>query len=1431
MKRIIASALFTAHITSALAGQAGAIEKAQVDQFTLPTLNQENIKQDWQPDFKKLIESGLMKPNQLLVKFKASAIQPSAVFDGFADFKSVRDIFTPAVNLANLKEKITSWKLVTFENGDAIANKFIALQNDPNVEYVAPNLRLKVQGASNDMGAELWGLNNTGATVEFQGANGETYSFETTADVDIDAPEAWDIRSDASDVVVAVIDTGVDYTHPELSNNLWTNPGEIAGNGIDDDGNGYVDDVHGYDFAYRDSDPSDVYGHGTHCAGTIAAEGNNSEGITGVAWSAQLMSVKVLNDAGWGYTSDIIEGILYAADNGAEVSNNSYGMLIWDAVYAEMALQPYADAIQAAAESGMVFAAAAGNDGVNLDEELFTVPASLNLPNVISVAAIDPNGEFAGFSNTGFHHTDIAAPGVAIKSTIPGNQYDFYNGTSMATPHVAGVAALMKAEAPQISAADIKSIIINTADTRSQQAGLVRSNGILNARKALEALSAGCDSFEATNSQHESAGRAYSETTTEGGTCWGSFCWGGTTVTTWYAQGSDENLGTNGSTMVTLTEKSAGFFVTDGSCDSSLDLPPSITLEGRVEDYLAVGDLYTAPGYTATDAEDGDLTSAVQVHNNVDTSVVGNYLVKYEVEDSKGNKVVETRLIHVLEESVARIFLEDPICTFMGPCQPMTTVVNQTFSEPGYFAYDVLDGDLTHMVVSEGEILENLDVIGNRGPVWYSVTDLDGERFEASVYRAVYVVDANNPLIVIEQGEEYYHTFKTYRRDTGSVHPGGEHPEYNAYSPYAIDHVDGVLHEENCTIDNPVDYSVAGDYLVSFTVTDSEGYTDQVYSLVQVIEDDTPPEMSIYCDEHTFVEVNSDWEASKFCVVAGDELDPYPTREFVSNVDITTPGDYEVIYTVADYAGNSDTWTMTVTVVDGTTPSLTSMVAEGGPRSLTISGTAFDPDNNIEKIEVLVHGVEGWDDWVEIDGAEEWSVTLNDIDPDQYGYTARARVTDSTGLVSNPYSGIGTIHDIHVWDSKVETAQAIVDGNNILVSGTASDANGDLDHVVLSVTIDDVLYQFVAEGTYNWSYQFENMDKGEYEISIYAIDAQNHWSKREVVTAKVGYNPPTIDFYEVAGGELSVTVTGNASDVDGDLSRVLIGIGDSTEWHVANGTENFSLTVTGVEAGNQQVRIWALDSEDLGVVEVTTVDVLPASCEDFSATLAEHESAGRAYSETTTEGETCYGTFCFGGTEVTRWYAVGSGEELGTNASTVVTLKEDTAGSGNYIQGTCPVDPQPPVIESYEISELNYNRAVVTGIASDVNDDIDRVVLGLGAVTGILCEGTTSFTCILDYSVHDIAVGAPFGVTLVAYDSLDAASNPESFTITRPDEPQEVCFTDTNANHEAAGRAYLQYNVLYYANGSDAYLGQAADVTSLEQQGQPGNWVKVSSCQ
>jgi subtilisin family serine protease len=292
----------------------------------------------------------------------------------------------------------------------------------------------------------------------------------------ISAPDAWDINTNAHDVVVGIIDTGIDLSHPDLSGNLWTNTGEIPANGIDDDGNGFIDDIHGYDFHNNDGDPTDDNGHGSHCAGTIGGKGNNGLGVAGVAWDVKMAGLKFLGSNGSGYLSNAIRAINYANMMGFPITNNSWGGGGFS--------QVMHDAIQAAGTSGMLFVAAAGNSGYNADYSPM-YPAGYTLSNIISVAATDSADELAYFSNYGANSVDVAAPGVGIYSTYKYGQYATLSGTSMATPHVAGMAAVILGANPQFSALQIKDSILNNTDYKSNLVGMVATKGRVNLFKSL----------------------------------------------------------------------------------------------------------------------------------------------------------------------------------------------------------------------------------------------------------------------------------------------------------------------------------------------------------------------------------------------------------------------------------------------------------------------------------------------------------------------------------------------------------------------------------------------------------------------------------------------------------------------------------------------------------------------------------------------------------------------------------------------------------------------------------------------------------------------------------------------------------------------------------------------------------------------------------
>jgi len=347
-----------------------------------------------------------------------------------------------------------------------------SLTNNAAVEYAEPNIIYHIVGSPNttpndEKYKELWGMNNTGQTIN--GVAG-------TAGVDLGAEKAWEITTGSEKVVVAVIDTGVDRNIADLKDNTWVNTAEMNGKaGKDDDGNGYVDDIYGYDFANNDGDPTDDHGHGSHVSGTIGGKGNNSKDVVGVAWNVKIMGVKFLTAQGSGTLDGAVKSIDYAMKNGAHIMSNSWG--------GGGFTQALYDVIKKANDKGILFVAAAGNTRQNNDITP-TYPASYQVANVVSVAAIDNTGALASFSCYGNKSVHVGAPGVDILSTTPSGLQS-WKGTSMATPHVSGVAALLRAQYPDMTIAEIKERIVKTAKPLAGLKGKTVSGGLVDAYNAL----------------------------------------------------------------------------------------------------------------------------------------------------------------------------------------------------------------------------------------------------------------------------------------------------------------------------------------------------------------------------------------------------------------------------------------------------------------------------------------------------------------------------------------------------------------------------------------------------------------------------------------------------------------------------------------------------------------------------------------------------------------------------------------------------------------------------------------------------------------------------------------------------------------------------------------------------------------------------------
>jgi len=358
---------------------------------------------------------------------------------------------------------------VTLPEGTTVENALATLDGHGSLRYSQPDYIQTIEATPNDPDFDqLWGLHNTGQTGG-------------TSDADMDLPETWDFTTGSDQVIIAVIDTGIDWDHPDLAANMWVNTGETPGDGIDNDNNGYIDDIHGYDFGENDSDPDDTNSHGTHVAGTIGAVGNNGIGVVGVNWNVKLMALKGSNAQHGLPQSATIAALNYAVDHGAQISCNSYG--------GGGSSQASQDSIQNARDNGHLFVAAAGNNGTDNDATPF-YPASYDLDNIISVAATNDTDDIAGFSCFGAVSVDVGAPGVGIWSTVPVSQgsYGSKQGTSMAAPQVAGVAGLALSVAPDLTYAQLRDAIYDNVDPLSSLDGKVATGGRMNAFNVIDAI-------------------------------------------------------------------------------------------------------------------------------------------------------------------------------------------------------------------------------------------------------------------------------------------------------------------------------------------------------------------------------------------------------------------------------------------------------------------------------------------------------------------------------------------------------------------------------------------------------------------------------------------------------------------------------------------------------------------------------------------------------------------------------------------------------------------------------------------------------------------------------------------------------------------------------------------------------------------------------
>jgi hypothetical protein len=425
---------------------------------------------DWRAERNRLLEADPTlpyDPTSLLVRFRDDA-DPMTV-QMVREMCEVRTIETWSLVPGLEHVAVTHSVPDTMHMLNLIGTAFDA------IEFVEYDHFTRLAATPNDsLYSLLWGMNNTGQTVNRD---------RGTANADIDANLAWDITTGSSSFVVGMADSGILRTHEDLAANIWTNPGEIAGNGIDDDRNGRIDDTWGWDFFNNDNNPTDDNGHGTHTSGTVGAVGNNGRGVTGVAWTVRLAGLKIGSASGSISITAAIGAIDYCVGKGIRVSNHS-----WGGGAANTALNT---AISNARTAGHLIVAAAGNGGFDArgdnNDTLPSYPASYTQDNIIAVAAIDNDNRLATFSNFGAASVDLGAPGVMIASTYNSatNSYVYLDGTSMAAPHVAGAAALVWSRNPTWTYSQVRSRLLSTTKPLSSLSGRTVTGGCLNANNAV----------------------------------------------------------------------------------------------------------------------------------------------------------------------------------------------------------------------------------------------------------------------------------------------------------------------------------------------------------------------------------------------------------------------------------------------------------------------------------------------------------------------------------------------------------------------------------------------------------------------------------------------------------------------------------------------------------------------------------------------------------------------------------------------------------------------------------------------------------------------------------------------------------------------------------------------------------------------------------